>query len=255
MRKIQVALAISVLFHLVACQLSFAAIETIYAGYDIFGEIQGGSYPDYLIGSGMNSESYSSIGMLEDYDAGVWEDFWGWRVISETEVLSEQGLVSSTSHTPSHVGALMQIGNMTFDLSEPAEALAWTNTQSMYSPVTNETVEFSIGSYLSFNLPAGLDGNVDLYFGIWQDEMTAGNFLLDEKDGWMLSQLDYNGEEYTLLKHTFTSVSSEQSTNWLLDLMAGNEYRIFTYMEAETVPEPAMLLLLGGGIVIIRRKK
>ena len=83
--------------------------------------------------------------------------------------------------------------------------------------------------------------------------------MLNEKDGWILSQLDFKGEQYSLLEKTYTYGTPgihlpELDTNWSVDFQTGNDYTFFTYLTADTVPEPAALLLLGSGILVIRRR-
>ena len=79
--------------------------------------------------------------------------------------------------------------------------------------------------------------------------------MLDEKNGWSISQFDFKGTQYSLLEKTFTPSSTSGGADWSLDFQAGQDYTFFTYMEAEVVPEPMTLLLLGVGVLVIRRRK
>lgn len=245
-----------VLISLLIAPSVYALNETVTGSFG-FNAVSGGQpiYGDYI-----NSESYSSIGGQEDYDPGVLEDSWGWHLISDTEVQSLQGIVSSTSQTTVPVAAWEGSGNVSLDLNESVEALAWTNTQSVYSAAVAETVDISFHHNPTFNVPVGLSGSVDYYFGIWENGAASGDFMLAEQDGWSLVDLNYQGLDYTLLKKSFSMASRPSSqiiTAWSLNFGAGQDYDYFTYVEAETaiVPEPMTILLLGGGMMMVRRKK
>jgi hypothetical protein len=229
---------------------SYAVNETVAGYYGIYGA----SENQEIYGQYVNSESYSRLGTLEAYDPGYLEYFWDWHLRSETEVTDSQGTVTASSQTPNSVAAWVQGGSVSLDLNESVEALAWTNTQSVYSPDTDETIDISFYSESIFNPLAGLVGDLTIYFGIWENDIIAGNLMLDEKDGWVLSQLDYDGQQYSLLQHTYTGYS-ETITNWSLEFQTGNNYTFFTYMAAETAPEPTTLLLLGTGAFLMRRRK
>jgi hypothetical protein len=251
MEKLRFARLIAVIIScLLIAPSSFAITETVAGWYGVFGQSAG----QEIYGQYVNSESYSRLDAFEDYDPGSLEYFWDWHLWSEAETASSQGTVTASSQTPNGVGAWMENGSIITDLNESVETLAWTNTQSVYSPVTAETVDISLYSESRFNLFEGIDGNLKIYFGIWENEVAAGNLMLDEKDGWSLSQLDFNGQTYTLLQQTLTSFSETNST-WSLDFQAGQDYEFFTYMVAETIPEPATLLLIGSGALLMRRRR
>ena len=183
--------------------LSFTyAINNSVSGF--YG-IYGSSDTQEIYGQYINAESYTRLGTSEDYDPGYLEDFWGWHLRSETGVTNSYGTVTASSQTPAPVGAWMETGSASFELGESAEALAWMNTQSVYSPDTDETVNIEFYYSSGFNLPAGLDASVTFYFGIWENEIATDNLMLNEKDGWTLSQLDFNGQTYLLLQQSFTS--------------------------------------------------
>jgi len=251
MKKFHVCFLAAVIFCLSVMPPSYAAVETILGWYGVLGRSAGLE----IYGQYVNAESYSSLGTLEDYDPGYLEDFWGWHLRSETEVVNSQGTVTASSQTQAPVGAFMEIGQVSLELNESVEALAWANTQSVYSPETNKVVDIEFYRESRFDLPAGIDGNVKVYFGIWENDVSSDNLLLNEKDGWTISQLDFMGQTYPLPQKTLTSFSNATST-WTLDFQAGNDYEFFSYMVAETeiIPEPATIFLLCGGIALVRRK-
>jgi hypothetical protein len=245
--------------YLLFVSYTYAAGETItwwynYVGYTSTLE-EGDWYIEPYDITAQNSESYSRIGLAEEYDPGYWEDFWTVHLRSDTSVQTSQGRATAWSQTPASVDSSIALGSVILDLNQSVEAIAWTSTQSVYSPVTTETVTIGFNSgFSSFNLSPGLEGSVTIYFGIWEDEITAGNLMLDEKEGWSASQFQFNGTQYSLLEKIYTPSASPTGVNWVLDFQAGHEYTFFTYMVAETVPEPTALLMLGTGAFLIRRK-
>jgi len=244
---------------LISCLLisasSHAAIDTVsgYYGYNATSGIQ------EFYGQYVNAESYSRLGTVEDYDPGYLEDFWGLHLRSETEVLNSQGRVAADSQTTASVGAWEGVGQASLELNESIDALAWANTQSYYSPDIARTVDVSFYTSSGFNLPVGLVGSVNYYFGLWENDKTVDNFMLTEKDGWTLADLDYQGQNYTLLKRSYTLDYGvlEDTTAWSLDLDIGNNYNYFAYMVAdvEIVPEPATMLLFGLGGLLLRKRR
>lgn len=251
MKKLDTPFVVVLISCLLTVSSSHATNESINGYYTIVG--QSGSQT--ILGSGVGSQSFSSIDILQEYDPGHWVDFWTWHPESDTEVQNSQGTVNSSSHVGLGIGGEMQYGDMTLDLIEPAESLAWTNTQSIYSPDVAETADISLHGQLAFNLAAGLDGSVEFYFGVWENNIATSVFMLNEKDGWSITQLDFMGQQYSLLKQSFTSPSTGISTTWSLDFQAENDYEFFTYMVAEVVPEPATISLLSVGMMLVRRRK
>ena len=246
---------------LISCLLisasSYAAANTVNGWYGI--TAVSGSGLDEIYGDYLKSESYSRLDTVEDYDPGYLEDFWGWHLRSETEVSNSQGTVTAFSQTTAPVGAFVGVGEVSLDLNESLDASAWTNTQSVYTSDADKTVDLSFYHDTNLDLSAELSGSVNYYFGIWENEMTTGNFMLSEQDGWALADLDYQGQNYLLLKKTYLSNAAflSDTTEWVLDFAVGQDYNFFTYIVAdvEIVPEPCSLALLGLGGVLIRRKK
>lgn len=249
-RSVQVIYSISLVACLLALSPSYAAMDTVSGWYGYSGV----SGSEEIYGSAINSESYSRIGVLENYDPGYWEDFWDLHLKSESQISNPQGTASSSSQTPNSVGATIGNGTVQLNMNEAIGSLAWTNTQSVYSSSTMKTVDVSFYGAAGFNLPVGFVGDLTVYFGVWENDVTAGNLMLDEKNGWTFSELDYVGNQFPLLQKTYTS-SSSFSTHWSLDFQAGNDYRFFSYMVAEVVPEPGTILLLGIGTFFVHRRK
>ncbi len=211
-----------------------------------------------IYGQYVNAESYSRLDTQEDYDPGYLEDWGGWHLRSETEVQNSKGTVTADSQTTAPIGAWVGMGRATLDLNESAEALAWTNTQSFYSPDIDRTVDIYLYRDTDLNLPEGLTGSVNYYFGIWENDLIVDNFMLAEKDGWSLSELDFKGQTYSLLRqtHILGDNLAPDTTEWSLDLEVGNNYNFFAYMVAETVvPEPTTIALLALGGLFLRHRK
>lgn len=210
-----------------------------------------------IYGQYVNAESYSQLDGQQDYDPGYLEDFWGWHLRSETEVQSSKGTVTAESQTTDGLGGAVGYGSASLGLNESVEALAWTNTQSFYSPDIDRTVDITLYHDTDLILSEGLVGTVDYYFGIWENELIVDNFMLDEKDGWSLSELDFKGQSYSLLRRTDILGTGTESTAWSLDLEVGQNYNFFAYMvaEAQPIPEPTTIILLSLGCAFLRHRK
>ncbi len=230
-------------FCLITFQFSFAVNETASGWYGIYAH----SGLQEIYGEYVNSESYSCLGALEDYDPGYLDPYngWGSYLTSDTSITNSQGTVEAFSQTPNTVGAWMQHGYVDFNLSDSVEAVAWTNTQSVYSPDSSGTIEVEF--------MYGLTEGVNLYFGVWVDGI-IDYVILDEIDGWNRVDLDYQGQRYNLLKYTGPT-TTDGTTYWPLGLESGRDYTFFTYLEAEIIPEPATVFLLCMGGLMVRRRK
>ena len=173
MKKLDTPFVVVLISCLLTLSSSYAELGTInweyrYYGHTGVSEAEGEylMFPDV---QAQNSESYARIGIAEDYDPGYWEDWWTLHLRSETEVVNSQGITAASSQTPSSVDPMMGMGHISIDLNESVEALSWTSTQSVYSSDSTEavTIKFGTNAFDSgFNLPAGLDGYVKLYFGV-----------------------------------------------------------------------------------------
>jgi hypothetical protein len=208
-----------------------------------------------IYGSAITSEGYARIGTQEDYDPGAWVFFWNWRLSSRAEVQNSLDRARAGSTAPEMIGGWVQTGGVELDIIETIPALAWTSAKNIYSSDAAKTVDVSFYRRADHALSSSLTGDIKFYFGIWENDITAANLMLTEKDGWTLSQLNYKGTPLTLLQQTHTAGSAEVVTDWNLAFSAGKDYTFFSYMVAEVVPEPTTIFLLGTGAFLMQRKR